>query len=893
MFSAHTLHVLHVVLRDTLIFLIVLFMALFAWLYYGIHADKLTFGQYEIDGLYIKLDKKLTLKVDKITIPKTKENPSFNNIDKTFDKIKYLFTYFDYIDLQEVDFKNNELRFLFADNILYITSDDYEIAGNIERKGNILVADVSLLYLKKEQVNVVGKLKYFLKKDRLETEGSFAAYNINGNFAAFKADNDISFAIKSDAFSDLKTLTAKLPVKDILKSWIAHKIVAKEYKLYSLVGKAHMVDKALKLDLPALRAEALLKEVKIHYKDELAPVLAKEVKLSYHDRALYFDLKEPMYKNRKLEGSKATISNIKKGKIALLHLDLHVQSEVDTVVHEVLEAYKLKIPVTQSGKEVSADINLTVPLNKKWKSAKEKAKHKVKAIVDITLPKSIILLNQTVKIPVLGGKVHYDKGMITLMNVDVKDQWYTGRVNGKIHVKKKKADLKVKTKHISIGDKKDKYFTLKDKVLDVKVDYATHSIKIPTLGVKILKKDENVTIKLQNLKKIKPYMKKLDIQMDGGHLDIFTKDFRRYSFSGVLKRNSCFFYDNNNVCHTQIPCNGTVSENNFIFKAFNKRLNIDVSNGMIKVNNLNIDLKAFFLEREKRQISASKAKNKKKAKAKKLSIIGKKSKLRYKEYTLVTDSYRINVSPYGNINAKGVLGGDKVKLTKKGQNVTVEAIRIKDRLLHPLINFKGLHQGRYTFKIHGNPNKTMYGEIIIEGGVMKDFKAYNNTLAFINTLPALATLQDPGYSQKGFHIKKGVAKYRKIGQKIIFDSIHIEGDSASIVGKGEIDLKKNSINMNMAIQTARELGKVVGSIPLLGYILMGEDKSMTVGLKITGSLSKPKVKTSASKEILKLPLDLIKRTLQSPAHITNQKPKAPKKPLETIKKPGIFNKVSP
>ena len=80
--------------------------------------------------------------------------------------------------------------------------------------------------------------------------------------------------------------------------------------------------------------------------------------------------------------------------------------------------------------------------------------------------------------------------------------------------------------------------------------------------------------------------------------------------------------------------------------------------------------------------------------------------------------------------------------------------------------------------------------------------------------------------------------------------------------------------MNLAIQTARELGKVVGSVPLLGYILMGEDKSMTVGLTISGSLSKPVVKTSASKEILKLPFDLIKRTLQSPAHILNQKKKA-------------------
>jgi hypothetical protein len=123
--------------------------------------------------------------------------------------------------------------------------------------------------------------------------------------------------------------------------------------------------------------------------------------------------------------------------------------------------------------------------------------------------------------------------------------------------------------------------------------------------------------------------------------------------------------------------------------------------------------------------------------------------------------------------------------------------------------------------------------------------------------------------------------------------IHIEGESANIVGKGEIDLKKNTIRMNMAIHTARELGKVIGSIPLLGYILMGEDKSMTVGLKIVGSLSNPIVKTSVSKELLSLPLDLIKRTLQSPAHILNKKTKPKKKPLSPIKNPELFNKVAP
>jgi hypothetical protein len=162
----------------------------------------------------------------------------------------------------------------------------------------------------------------------------------------------------------------------------------------------------------------------------------------------------------------------------------------------------------------------------------------------------------------------------------------------------------------------------------------------------------------------------------------------------------------------------------------------------------------------------------------------------------------------------------------------------------------------------------MYGEVIIEGGVMRDFKAYNNTLAFVNTLPALATLHKPGYSNEGFTITSGVIDYRMVGRsKIIFDSIYIKGDSATIVGKGELDLEKKTINVELAIQVARELGKALGSIPLVGYILVGKDQSLTVGLQITGSLDKPNVSVSAAKDILSYPLELIKRTIESPGQL--------------------------
>ncbi len=852
MFSAHTIHVLHVVLRDTLIFLVVLFVALFFWLKSGIYVDNLTFGHYKIDGLYIKLDKKLTLKAHNIVIPESKEKPSFKNLDETFDNIKYLFTFFDYIELEDIDFKNNELNLIFVDDILYIGSDDYEIAGNIWRKGQNLIADISLLYLKKENINIVGKLNYDLQTDVLLTEGKYDAYHIKGKFKAIKKKDTIDFIINSETFSDLKTLIDKFSLTETVRSWIVEKVQAKKYRLYSLSGRGVIKNDTFKMDFDALKGNILFEDVKIHYKEELSPVLAESFILSYKNGGLYFDLKNPMYKDRELSGSKVSITDLIGDKPTVLVLDLHIKSVIDSVVQEILKAYELEIPVTQKGSMAQIDVKIDIPLGE---STKETS-----VFVNVDLKKGDLYINK-VKLPVLKGNVQYDKGFVTLNDIDLKESWYEGQANGKIDLKTKKADLIFDAKQVSIGEEKEKFFMLKNKVLPLTLDYSKNIVvNIPTLKLKVVNRSKDLLLQVGAITKIKPYLKEFGLQINGGNLDIMTKDFQTYTFKGLLHKKSCFFYDKKNVCHTRVPCSGKITKKGIDFYAFNKRFHFNANKSRIKLKNLNIDLEKFLSSRKKGT----------KGKIKKLVILGKNSKLRYDKHTLVTDHYDIEIKSNGNIKAMGSLDGDIVKFDKKRKILSMQALRVKDKFLHPLTNFNGLKKGRYTITISGDPKKVMNGKIIVEGGVLSDFKAYNNTLAFMNTIPALATLQDPGFSKKGFKIKEGVVEYRMIGDKVIFDSVYIKGGSATIVGKGEVNIKTKTIKMDLAILTARELGKFVGNLPLLGYILMGKDKSITFGLKITGTLDKPKVRTTAAGDILSIPLKLIKRTIESPAHIINK-----------------------
>jgi hypothetical protein len=878
-----------VVIRDFFIVLFVLLSALFFWLIHGITIEKLTFAQYEVDGLYIKLDKKLILNVDKLIIPKSKEKPSFTKVDKTFDRIKHILTYFESIYLEKVQFNNNSLTIFYADDVLYMTSDDYEVAGNIERKGKKLIADVSVLHIKAYNTMISGKLSYDLSSHVLETSGNFTLYGISGNFRAIKQRDEIIYALNTKRFENLDLLIKRIHLPKIIQAWIIEKVKAKSYKVEYIKGKYDLKEKDLVKNLSSIKARAHFWDVDILYKEGIIPVHAKEMFLNFKKGNLYFDLVDPRHLDRSVEGTTVEILHLFGAQKPVLILDLHVKSLIDEEVQKILRAYKLNIPVRHTGKEDKVVVNLKIPLGKD--------ERKMKVFVDVLLDKGTLSLEEALTLNIEGGHVVYEDGKVRLEKIDVSEPWYKGYINGTLDVKHESADLLLDVKRFILGDTATPVILVKNQKIPVKLSYGKETkIVLPTLKINIDRSKKALTITLGEMRKIVPYLVQNILGLKGGKLAVTTLNSRQYSFNGVIEKENCFFYSKENICHTKIPIEGTydIESGKVDIYAFNKQFHYNSKQSKIVLNGINIDLKRFL---QQQKTIEKRDKNKYKMMQKKLVIIGKKSTLRYDSYRLITDSYDIEVLPNGDIKAIGSKDGDVVKFIKKGDNFSIQALRIKDMMLHPLINFSGLKKGRYTLKKNGDPSKQMKGKILIEGGVLSDFKAYSNTLAFINALPALATLNDPGFSKQGFMIKEGVIEYTMTPEKIIFDSVYLKGNSATVVGTGEVDLETKKLNINLAIRSVREFGKMVGNIPLLGYILMGDDNSMTVGLKVTGTLDEPKVNTSVAKDILTLPLQILKRTITAPVHMGTFERVAPDVPdanrkEKTVAPKPVTNKPS-
>ncbi len=716
-------------------------------------------------------------------------------------------------------------------------------------KNLILKSTIDKIYIKEHNITIKANIKYDLYRDEISAKGYGKLSDIVLDFNVTKVDKHIKFSLQSNRFKNIKAIIDKVELSDEIKSWILEKVQTKGYRLLSLSGTGDMIDGKFEIDIDKLKANMLFMSADIHFKEKLSPIITSHFILTYADERLYFDLHDPVYEGKSLAKSDVAVKNLASDNPILI-INIFMHTRFDDIMAKLINTYKVNIPVVQENGKLKAHFNAKIGLVDDVNLF----------LCDVEFGKGDVIIKE-INLPIQSGKLHYEKGIISLKDIKLKDKYIKAKANGKIDLKAQKVDLIFDTKSIVIKSKRKKVFVLKNTKLPVTIKYKKGTkIEIPKLSLTLNRGKKYTTIKINNLRRIKPYLIDGAFIEQGGNILVKTKDFKTYTLDGVIKKLSCPFYDKRDRCKTRVKFNGKITPKNTHIYAFGKRFYYNKRKSQLKIKNINIDLKKLL-----------KTKSKSNKSNKKMVIIGKNSHLRYGKYRLLTDSYDIEIARNGNIKAIGLAKGDIVRFNKKRNKLSIRAMRIKDKILHPLIDFDGLKGGRYSLHKSGNPKKTMKGEIIIEGGVMKDFKAYNNTLAFINTLPALAVLQDPGFSKKGFNIIDGVINYRMIGtHKIIFDSIYIKGSSATIVGKGNLNIKKGTIDMNLAVQVGRELGKVVGSLPLLGYILMGKDKSMTVGLKINGKIKKPIVETNVASDILTLPLNLIKRTLQSPSHIINQ-----------------------
>ncbi len=178
--------------------------------------------------------------------------------------------------------------------------------------------------------------------------------------------------------------------------------------------------------------------------------------------------------------------------------------------------------------------------------------------------------------------------------------------------------------------------------------------------------------------------------------------------------------------------------------------------------------------------------------------------------------------------------------------------------LFALSDFSG---GDFSFQAKGKSDE-FEGIMRVENTILKDYKLLNNVLAFINTVPSLATFSLPNYNTQGLPVEEGYAQFMYKNGMLNVHNFTLNSPEIKILGEGNSNLRTHTLNGSLTLKT--DLGSALAKVPMVGYILFGNDGSVSTTVTIRGNLENPKIETAIAKEIVTAPYNMIKRTLVYP-----------------------------
>ena len=585
-------------------------------------------------------------------------------------------------------------------------------------------------------------------------------------------------------------------------------------------------------------------DAKIEFNKKAKKVKCKKIDVVFKNDSLYFKLYEPKYENKDLTGSFVVIKNLIYGK-SYIDIIIKTKAKIDDEIKSLLLAYNIKLPLYQKSGKIEAKVKINVDfknfnVNISGDFFTKDSILNISGFDLITKNTHIKLNNSTLTI--LKSKLAIDK--IVFANT-----------KGEIYLDKKEANFILS--NLNIYQKYNNLELIKAQnlnerlYLDFKKENFT-KLLFENLNTEIkIYKNSTFEIILKDLLAIKnysPILKKVDIKK--GKLDIKTEDFKSFTIKGEIEKPNKILYDKKGNPVTFFKIDGLVNEKGTKFIINGNKIKFLYFNyPKIYITSYDISLNKEILNKSKKESIE-------------FLIFGKNSDITINNHKILSNRFI-----FKNFKKRFEFESRYLKsIIKAYGNIdyfSISAKNLNDEIVKTFLNIYGVIGGVYNLEAKGNLDN-LRGRIKFYNATLKDLALINNIMAFLNTIPALVTFSDPGYSTKGLKIKKGEIKFRLKKDILYIDDLKFNGKSVNIEGVGIINLKENTIKMRLKLQTLKKVTDIIKKIPIAGYILLGKEGKISTVLKLEGDLIKPKISTKLPEETIKAPLNIIKRTLQLP-----------------------------
>ena len=260
-----------------------------------------------------------------------------------------------------------------------------------------------------------------------------------------------------------------------------------------------------------------------------------------------------------------------------------------------------------------------------------------------------------------------------------------------------------------------------------------------------------------------------------------------------------------------------------------------------------------------------------------ISIKGKNSNIILNDkYTFLTDNFEVRVKnddKYINLNYKQT----NIILKEKNKEINIFSDTINDEYVNAIFNKQILKGGNLTFHATGNIND-LNGKLLIEDSSINDLAAINNLLTFVQTSPALINpllaipsvvgmATNSGFNVLAYKIINGKAdfNYSKEKELLVIKKLVTVGNGIDFDGYGQVDLNTMMLTSNMKLIFLKDYSKIVGAIPVINYVLLGDNNRVETQVDINGNLEDPEVSTNFTKDTISAPVNIGKRILNSPS----------------------------
>jgi len=842
----------------TIKFIFILFsgisLIVIASVFVGFKIDSISYKNIHIEKLYLKYDKKLHIETPKITITNLKSNKTREvRLNFNIDYKNDLFV----LDIKNFTLIGTDIKFK---GLVYIDTNKI----NLDKKSELIVENANIVFDK--------------KMENIKAKRIFISYE----------NNNIDFTLE-------KPYYGTVDIKDSKVSFLLDKNILKLYLKTTSILNDTLKNALLRygVEIPLLQHTGKNK------------IFAK-VFIPLGEGKLFIE-SDVRIKNAKLEvyGEKFEIStlllkfkdNVLKGEIHLKNYNYN-----DIYIKNSLLKYNVSfnkgIQASMYSKRINVrkekDIFLLDDMVVNFKNNKINFSSKIK---DNQNKLSLNFINTTnLNTKKFKGdiKLNY-QDLDNNISLNSDEILYDGDFNKKFLLKittdtiniTKPQTLKIKDLAISFKD------NIVNTVLSLKDTQKTYNLNISNTT----NFDDQTSYGNINASKLQ-YKNLVNIHNKNISYDISFEDNITINLPlfGLT-----YFKAKHNTEHKLIISNPNKLLESFTFIKTNNKSNgfidirsQDLNNTIIRINNLNFDLNSSYFksnenEKPKRLVLPLFPKIK-------LSYIN--SKIKYNDFTLDFDTIDLNTEK--NILQLKIQKDKAIlDLQTKNNSIIFQAKYLDDKYINNLLNKEILKDGYIDFNVYGDDINLLSGDINFYKTTVKNVTIVNSLLTFINTtpaifnpllaLPTLFRLAETGFDTNGYYLKygNGSFRYNLPNQELNIYDLYTNGKMSNFIVNSQLNLKTKKVKANVDISFLKDFSKVIRYIPLVGYIVMGEDGEFHTSVDISGTTENPILETHSLKEATNGVTGILERILTLPlqpfkGETTKEQKKAHKKRVQEL-----------